>query len=128
MIENMIPTFEGYDKTPRWERDGLFRFVAFEDGATFGYVTFIPGEGWVSRCLGMADDGTDLIDSGFFTAKQAMEYVNKVYLEWQEHLASLELDLDLDLDIDEALLDAMEGMSADEVVKFLELLDEDGEI
>ena len=122
-FENMIPAFEGYDKTPRWEQDGLFQFVAFEDGATFGYVTFIPGEGWVSRCLGMADDGSDLIDSGFFTAKQAMEYVNKVYLEWQEHLASLELDLDLD--IDDALLDLMDGMEAVEQLKFLELPDED---
>lgn len=126
MNENMTPAFEGYDKTPRWEQDGLFRFVAFEDGATFGYVTFIPGEGWVSRCLGMADDGSDLVDSGFFTAKQAMEYVNRVYLEWQEHFAGLELDLDLD--IDEELLEAMAGMEADEVLEFLELLDEDDEI
>ena len=121
-----IPTFEGYDKTPRWEQNGLFQFVAFEDGATFGFVTFIPGEGWVSRCMGMADDGTDLIDSGFFTATQAMEYVNKVYAEWQGHLANLELDLDLD--IDEELLEAMEGMEADEVLKFLELLDEDDKV
>ena len=123
MSDNKIPTFEGYDKTPRWEQDSLFQYVAFEDGATFGYVTFIPYEGWVSRCLGMADDGTDLIDSGFFSAGQAMEYVNKVYLEWQEHLASLELDLDLD--IDEALLDAMEDMDPIEMLAFLELLDED---
>ena len=123
---NKIPAFEGYDKTPRWEQNGLFQFVAFEDGATFGYVTFIPGEGWVSRCMGMADDGTDLIDSGFFAAKQAMECGNKVYLEWQEHLASLELDLDLD--IDEELLEAMEGMDAIEMLAFLELLDEDDEI
>lgn len=126
MNEIKIPIFGGYDKTPRWEQDGLFQFVAFEDGATFGYVTFIVGEGWVSRCLSMADDGTDLVDSGFFTVKQAMEYVNKVYLEWQEHLASLELDLDLD--IDEELLNAMEGMEADELLAFLELLDEDDEI
>lgn len=126
MDENKIPAFEGYDKTPRWERDSLFQYVAFEDGATFGYVTFIPYEGWVSRCLGMADDGSDLIDSGFFSAGQAMEYVNKVYLEWQEHLGSLELDLDLD--IDEALLDAMEGMDPIEMLAFLELLDEDDEI
>jgi hypothetical protein len=123
MNKNNIPTFEGYDKTPRWEQDGLFQFVAFEDGATFGYVTYIPGEGWVSRCLGMADDGTDLIDSGFFTAGQAMEYVNKVYAEWQEHLANLELDLDLD--IDEALLDMMDGMDPIGMLVFLELLDED---
>ena len=124
MNEIKIPTFEGYDKTPRWEQDGLFQFVAFEDGATFGYVTYIPGEGWVSRCLGMADDGTDLVDSGFFTAKQAMEYVNKVYTEWQDHLASLELDLD----IDEELLDMMDGMDPIEVLEFLELLGEDDEI
>ena len=124
MNEIKIPTFEGYDKTPRWEQDGLFQFVAFEDGATFGYVTFIVGEGWVSRCLSMADDGTDLVDSGFFTAKQAMEYVNKVYAEWQEHLASLELDLD----IDEELLDMMDGMDPIEMLEFLELLDEDDEI
>lgn len=124
MNEIKIPTFEGYDKTPRWEQDGLFQFVAFEDGATFGYVTFIVGEGWVSRCLSMADDGTDLVDSGFFTAKQAMEYVNKVYAEWQEHLASLELDLD----IDEELLDMMDGMNSIEVLEFLELLGEDDEI
>ena len=121
MNEIKIPTFEGYDKTPRWEQDGLFQFVAFEDGATFGYVTFIVGEGWVSRCLGMADDGTDLVDSGFFTAKQAMEYVNKVYAEWQEHLASLEFDLD----IGEELLDMMDGMDPIEMLEFLELLDED---
>lgn len=126
MSENKIPSFEGYDKTPRWEQDGLFQFVAFEDGATFGYVTFIVGEGWVSRCLSMADDGTDLVDSGFFTAKQAMEYVNKVYLEWQEHLASLELDLDFH--IDEELLDMMDGMDPIEMLEFLELLDEDDEI
>lgn len=126
MNEIKIPTFEGYDKTPRWEQDGLFRFVAFEDGATFGYVTFIPGEGWVSRCLSMADDGTDLVDSGFFSAAQAMSYVNKVYAEWQEHLASLELDLDLD--IDEALLDAMEAMDAIEMLAFLELLEDNDEI
>ena len=124
--EIKIPAFEGYDKTPRWEQDGLFQFVAFEDGATFGYVTFIPGEGWVGRCIGMADDGTDLVDSGFFTAKQAMECVNKVYLEWQEHLVSLELDLDFH--IDEELLEAMEGMEADEMLAFLKLLDEDDEI
>ena len=124
MDENKIPTFEGYDKTPRWEQDGLFQFVAFEDGATFGYVTFIVGEGWVSRCLSMADDGTDLVDSGFFTGKQAMEYVNKVYAEWQEHLASLELDLD----IDEELLDMMDGMDPIEMLEFLELLGEDDEI
>lgn len=124
MNEIKIPTFEGYDKTPRWEQDGLFQFVAFEDGATFGYVTYIPGEGWVSRCLGMADDGTDLVDSGFFTAKQAMEYVNKVYTEWQDHLASLELGLD----IDEELLDMMDGMDPIEVLEFLELLGEDDEI
>lgn len=120
MSDNKIPSFEGYDKTPRWEQDGLFQYVAFEDGATFGYVTFIPYEGWVSRCLNMADDGTDLIDSGFFSAGQAMSYMNKVYLEWQEHLASLELDLDFD--IDEAILDEMEGMGADEVLEFLELM------
>ena len=71
----------------------------------------------------MADDGTDLVDSGFFTAKQAMEYVNKVYAEWQEHLASLELDLD----IDEELLDMMDGMDPIEMLEFLELLDEDDE-
>ena len=124
MNEIKIPTFEGYDKTPRWEQDGLFQFVAFEDGATFGYVTFIVGEGWVSRCLSMADDGTDLVDSGFFTAKQAMEYVNKVYAEWQDHLASLELDLD----IDEELLEAMENMDPVEMLEFLELLGEDDEI
>lgn len=128
MNENNIPAFEGYDKTPRWEQNELFQFVAFEDGATFGYVTFVPGEGWVSRCMGMADNGTDLVDSGFFTAKQAMEYVNKVYLEWQEHLASLELELDFDLDIDEELLEAMEGMGPIEMLAFLELLDEDDEI
>jgi hypothetical protein len=121
--EIKIPSFEGYDKGPRWEQDGLFQFVAFEDGATFGYVTYIPGEGWVSRCLCMADDGTDLVDSGFFTAGQAMEYVNKVYAEWQEHLANLELDLDLDLD--EVLLDMMDGMDPIEMLVFLELLDED---
>lgn len=120
MSNNKIPTFEGYDKTPRWEQDGLFQFVAFEDGATFAYVTFIPYEGWVSRCLGMADDGSDLIDSGFFSAGQAMSYVNKVYAEWQEHLASLELDLDPD--ITEVLLDMMDDMSADEVLEFLELM------
>ena len=125
MSKIKTPPFEGYDKTPRWEQDGLFQFVAFEDGATFGYVTYIPGEGWVSRCLDMADDGTDLIDSGFFTAGQAMEYVNKVYAEWQEHLANLELDLDLD--IDEALLDMMDGMDPIEMLEFLELLDEDDE-
>lgn len=118
MIE--IPTFEGYDKTPRWERDGLMRFIAFEDGAVFGYATFVPGDGWVSRCLGMAEDGTDLIDSGFFTAEQAMKEVNRVYLEWQEHLNSLELELD------EALLDEMDGMDPIEMLRFLELLlDED---
>lgn len=121
MNEIKIPPFKGYDKGPRWEQDGLFRFVAFEDGATFGYVTFIVGEGWVSRCLSMADDGTDLVDSGFFTARQAMEYVNKVYAEWQEHLTSLELDLD----IEEELLDMMDGMGPIEMLAFLELLDED---
>jgi hypothetical protein len=55
-----------------------------------------------------------------------MEYVNRVYLEWQEHLAGLELDLDLD--IDEALLDAMEGMDAIEMLAFLELLEDNDEI
>ena len=124
MNEIKIPTFEGYDKTPRWEQDGLFQFVAFEDGATFGYVTFIVGEGWVSRCLSMADDGTDLVDSGFFTAKQAMECVNKVYAEWQDRAANLELDLD----IDEELLDMMDGMDPIEILKLLELFDEDDKV
>lgn len=124
-----IPTFEGYDKTPRWERDGLFQFVAFEDGATFGYVTFIPGEGWVSRCLGMAENGTDLIDSGFFTAERAMEEVNKVYLEWQEHISSLELELELDEALlDELLMEEMDNMDPIEMLRFLELLDEGKEI
>lgn len=121
-----LPTFEGYDKTPRWGQENLFCCTAFEDGAVFGYVTFIPGEGWVSRCLSMAEDGSDSIEDGFFSAEQAMEYVNKVYLEWQEHLASLELDLDFD--IDEELLDMMDGMNPIEVLELLELLDEDDKI
>lgn len=135
MNNNQIPAFEGYDKTPRWEKDGLFQYVAFEDGVTFGYVTFIPYEGWVSRCIRMADDGSDLIDSGFISAGQAMEYVNRVYLEWQELLSSLDLELapyelePFELpDIDEELLEAMEGMSLEEMAEFLGLLDGDGEI
>lgn len=117
-----IPTFEGYDKGPRWEA-GNGQAVAFEDGATFGYVNHELAFGWYARTLCTGDDGEDEVEYYFATAEDAIAYVNQVYLDLQARIAEY-LD-ELEFDIDEELLREMEGMEADEALAFLELLDED---
>lgn len=120
--EIKIPTFEGYDKGPRWMA-GNGQAVALEDGATFGYVNHDISLGWYARTLCTGDDGEDEVECFFATAEDAIAYVNQVYLDLQ---ARIEEYLDeLELDIDEELLKEMEGMEADEVLAFLELPDED---
>lgn len=140
MEENKIqvPAFEGYDKGPRWEV-GNGQAVAFEDGATFGYVNYELSLGWYAHTLCTADDGEDEWEYYFATAEDAIAYVNLVYLDLQariaEYVSELELEpiepfeIDEDLfDIDGDLLDMMDGMDAIEMLVFLELLDEDDEI
>lgn len=132
MNENkiQIPTFEGYDKGPRWEADNG-QAVAFEDGATFGYVSYEPSLGWYTRTLCTGEEGEDELTFHFTTAEDAIAYVNQAYLALQAHIAEYVDGLELELepfelpDIDEELLDLMEGMSPIEVLEFLELLDED---
>lgn len=135
-IEIKVPKFEGYDKGPRWEASGA-QAVAFEDGATFGYVNHELSLGWYARTLCTADDGEDELAFHFATAEDAIAHVNRVYLDLQariaEYVGGLELeplelpDMDEGLfdDIDEKLLDMMEGMDPIEMLVFLELLDED---
>lgn len=127
-----IPTFEGYDKGPRWEA-GNGQAVAFEDGATFGYVNYELSLGWYTRTLCTADDGEDELTFHFATAEDAIAHVNEVYLALQARIAEYVDELELELepfelpDIDEKLLEAMETMSPIELLEFLELLDEDDE-
>lgn len=120
-----IPPFEGYDKGPRWTA-GNGQAVAFEDGATFGYVNHDISLGWYTRTLYTGDDGEDEVEYFFATAEDAIAYVNQVYLDLQARIAKY-VD-ELELDIDEELLKAMEGMEADEMLAFLELSDEDDAI
>lgn len=123
------PLFEGYDKGPRWEVSNG-QAVAFEDGATFGYVNHEPSLGWYARTLCTGDDGEDEVECYFATAEDAIAHVNKVYLDLQARIAEYvdELELELELpDIDEELLAAMENMDPVELLDFLELLDEDEE-
>ena len=138
MNEIKIPTFEGYDKGPRWEV-GNGQAVAFEDGATFGYVNYELSLGWYTRTLCTADDGEDELTFHFATAEDAIAHVNQVYLALQariaEYVAELELEpvepfeIDEELfDIDGDLLDMMDGMDPIEMLVFLELLGEDDEI
>ena len=128
-----IPAFEGYDKGPRWEV-GNGQAVAFEDGATFGYVNYEPSFGWYTRTLCTADDGEDEVECYFATAEDAITYVNLVYLDLQARIAKYADELELELepfqlpDIDEKLLEAMENMGPVELLEFLELLGEDEEI
>lgn len=133
MNEIKIPTFEGYDKGPRWEVDNG-QAVAFEDGATFGYVNYEPSLGWYARTLCTADDGEDEVECYFAIAEDAITYVNLVYLDLQARIAKYADELELELepfqlpDIDEKLLEAMENMGPIELLEFLELLGEDEEI
>lgn len=133
MNEIKIPVFEGYDKGPRWEA-GNGQAVAFEDGATFGYVNYEPSLGWYALTICTAENGEDEMECYFATAEDAITYVNLVYLELQARIAEYVNELELELepfelpDIDEALLEAMENMDPVEVLAFLELLDEDDEI
>lgn len=127
-----IPTFEGYDKGPRWEA-GNGQAVAFEDGATFGFVNYELSLGWYTRTLCTADDGEDELTFHFATAEDAIAHVNEVYLALQARIAEYVDELELELepfelpDIDEELLDMMDGMDPIEMLEFLELLDEDDE-
>ena len=126
------PTFEGYDKGPRWEADNG-QAVAFEDGATFGYVNYELSLGWYAQTLCTAEDGEDELAFHFATAEDAIAYVNEVYLALQARIAEYVDELELQLepfelpDIDEKLLEAMENMAPVEMLEFLELLDEDDE-
>lgn len=133
-----IPPFEGYDKGPRWEV-GNGQAVAFEDGATFGYVNYELSLGWYARTLCTAENGEDEVECYFATAEDAITYVNLVYLDLQARIAEYTKELELEpvepfnidedlFDIDGDLLDMMEGMDAVEMLIFLELLAEDGEI
>ena len=127
-----IPTFEGYDKGPRWEA-GNGQAVAFEDGATFGFVNYEPSLGWYALTICTAENGEDEVEGYFATAEDAITYVNLVYLELQARIVEYVNELELELepfelpDIDEALLEAMENMGPVEMLEFLELLDEDDE-
>jgi hypothetical protein len=129
-FEIKIPTFEGYDKSPRWEASSA-QAVAFEDGATFGYVNYEPSLGWYAHTLCTADDGEDELTYHFATAEEAIAHVNRVYLDLQARIAEYTSELGLELesfelpDIDEKLLEAMENMDPVELLEFLELLDED---
>lgn len=133
-----IPIFEGYDKGPRWEA-GNGQAVAFEDGATFGYVNYEPSLGWYALTICTAENGEDEMECYFATAEDAIIYVNLVYLELQARIAEyvnelepepvepFEIDEEL-FDIDGDLLDMMDGMDPIEMLALLELLDEDDEI
>ena len=130
MNEIKIPPFEGYDKGPRWEV-GNGQAVAFEDGATFGYVNYELSLGWYARTLCTAENGEDEVECYFTTAEDAIAYVDQVYLDLQVRIAEYTSELGLELepfelpDIDEKLLEAMENMDPVELLEFLELLDED---
>jgi hypothetical protein len=133
MNEIKIPLFEGYDKGPRWEvGDG--QAVAFEDGATFGYVYRDLYLGWCAHTICTAEDGEDEVECYFATAEDAILYVNLVYLDLQARIAEYTSELELELgpfelpDVDEELLEAMENMDPVELLEFLELLGEDDEI
>lgn len=95
-----IPPFEGYDKRPRWEASEA-QAVAFEDGATFGYVNYEPSLGWYTRTLCTAEDGEDELAFHFATAEDAIAHVNQVYLDLQariaEHVTNIELLSDEEL-------------------------------
>lgn len=121
-----IPTFEGYDKGPRWTA-GNGQAVAFEDGATFAYVNYNLAFGWYARTICTGDDGEDEVTYHFATAEEAVAHVNQVYLDLQARISEYlnELELEPDFDIDEELLKAMEDMIADENLEFLGLFDED---
>lgn len=128
-----IPPFEGYDKGPRWEASEA-QAVAFEDGATFGYVNYSTGFGWYTRTLCTSECGEDELTFHFATAEEAVAHVNQVYLDLQARIAEYADGLELELepfelpDIDEALLEAMENMDPVELLEFLELLGENDEI
>lgn len=128
-----IPAFEGYDNGPRWEASNG-QAVAFEDGATFGYVSHEPSLGWYARTLCTADDGEDELAFHFATAEDAIAHVNQAYLALQVRIAEYVDKLELELgpfelsDIDEKLLEAMENMGPIELLDFLELFVEDDEI
>lgn len=125
-----IPPFEGYDKGPRWEASEA-QAVAFEDGATFGYVNHEPFLGWYTRTLCTAEDGEDELAFHFATAEDAIAHVNQVYLDLQARIAEYADGLELELepfelpDIDEELFEAMENMNPIEALIFLGLLGED---
>lgn len=127
-----IPPFEGYDKGPRWEASEA-QAVAFEDGATFGYVNYSTGFGWYTRTLCTSECGDDELTFHFTTAEDAVAHVNKVYLDLQariaEYMEGMELELELEPfelpDDEKELIEAMEGMSLEEQLRFLGLLDED---
>lgn len=133
MNEIKIPAFEGYDKGPRWEV-GNGQAVAFEDGATFGYVNYELSLGWYGHTLCTADNGEDEWEFFFATAEDAIAYVNLVYLDMQTRIAEyvdeleLELEPDYDLGVVGELLDEMEGMDFAEMLEYLGLLGEDDEI
>lgn len=135
MEENRIkiPAFEGYDKGPRWEVSNG-QAVAFEDGATFGYVYRELSLGWCAHTICTAEDGGDEVECYFATAEDAIACVNLVYLDLQARIAEYVDELELELepfelpDIDEKLLEAMENMDPVELLEFLGLLDEDDEI
>lgn len=128
-----IPPFEGYDKGPRWEASEA-QAVAFEDGATFGYVNYSTGFSWYTRTLCTSECGEDELTFHFATAEEAVAHVNQVYLDLQARIAEYADGLELELepfelpDIDEALLEAMENMDPVELLEFLELLGENDEI
>lgn len=122
------PPFEGYDKGPRWEASDA-QAVAFEDGATFGYVNYDFGLGWYARTLCTSECGEDELAYHFATAEEAVAHVNKVYLDLQARIAEYVDGLELEPfelpDIDEELLKVMNGMDPLEMLRLLELLDED---
>lgn len=133
MNEIKIPLFEGYDKGPRWEV-GNGQAVAFEDGATFGYVNYELSLGWYARTLCTGEDGEDELAFHFATAEDAIAHVNQEYLALQARIAEYVDGLELEPepfelpDVDEELLEAMENMDPVELLEFLELLGEDDEI
>lgn len=108
-----IPPFEGYDKGPRWEVDNG-QAVAFEDGATFGYVNHDINLGWYTRTLCTAEDGEDELAFHFATVEDAIAHVNQVYLDLQARIA--EYVTDIELLSDEELADIL---SATEPVELL---------
>lgn len=108
-----IPPFEGYDKGPRWEASET-QAVAFEDGATFGYVDYEPSLGWYARTLCTAEDGEDEVECYFATAEDAIAYVNLVYLDLQVRIA--EYMTNTELLSDEELTDILSATESMELV------------